>query len=66
VPVWVAPNLLTFAGFLCVLAYYLLLGYYDPVYDSADELRIPSWTWITAAFLNFAAHTLGTYLISTM
>ena len=62
-PKWIAPNLLTFTGFLCCVLHYLLPALYD--YDfTASTLHpgyppiIPSWVWLTIGILLFISHTL--------
>ena len=42
-PEWVAPNLLTFAGWLFALSNPILLAYYDSDYSSAwREAEVPT------------------------
>ncbi|KAK4475317.1 hypothetical protein MN116_002384 [Schistosoma mekongi] len=55
-PVWLAPNLITFIGFLLTVAHYFLLCYYNPYFLSAAS--VPTWVWLVTAFLVFIAHTL--------
>ncbi|CAH8567926.1 unnamed protein product [Schistosoma turkestanicum] len=55
-PVWLAPNLITFTGFLLTVAHYLLLCYYNPTFFS--PFGVPNWVWLVTAFLVFIAHTL--------
>ncbi|KAG9355844.1 hypothetical protein JZ751_000686 [Albula glossodonta] len=38
VPLWIAPNLLTFSGFLLILINYLLLSFYDWNYTASDSI----------------------------
>lgn len=64
-PRWVAPNVLTFVGFLFTVANVILLGIFDySYYASSDESPgdkyppIPDWVWIACAFNHFMAHTL--------
>lgn len=62
-PMWLAPNLLTLSGFLCLVFNALLIVYLDPsIYASSvehlDVAAIPAWVWLASAGLNFASHTL--------
>ncbi|KOB71854.1 Phosphatidyltransferase [Operophtera brumata] len=62
-PVWVAPNLLTFTGFLLTVLNFLLFSYYDfGFYASTEENvtkdHIPSWVWAVSAVNLFVAYTL--------
>lgn len=64
VPTWIAPNVLTFTGFLLTLLNALLLAFYDYRFcassDSFPDLPpIPQWVWIVCAINHFLAHTLG-------
>lgn len=63
IPLWVAPNLLTFTGFLFVILVAVIISYYDPDFSaSADTLPqsspIPQWVWLACAVFHFLAHTL--------
>ena len=63
IPRWVAPNLLTFVGFIFVLLTAGLITYYDPDFtassDSISSTRaIPNWVWLVCAIFHFLAHTL--------
>lgn len=63
VPRSLAPNVLTFVGFLLTVSNALLLCYYDyGFYASSDSrpdiLPIPSWVWIVCAVNHFLAHSL--------
>ena len=60
-PTWLAPNLITFSGFLLVVFNFLLLAYFDPdFYASAPgHKHVPDWVWIVVGILNFMAYTLG-------
>lgn len=60
-PKWVAPNLLTFVGFLCCIGHFLIPTVLDydfsaSVVDSTHP--IPSWAWFLVSFLLFLSHTL--------
>lgn len=54
VPEWVAPNLLTFVGWLFVIASYVVML----VYDYTFKKDIPSWCFFFAAFCIFVYSTL--------
>lgn len=56
-----APNLITFMGFLLTIANFLLIGFYDYNFIAANstEQVIPTWVWIVASVNIFAAYTLG-------
>ncbi|TPP62497.1 Choline/ethanolaminephosphotransferase [Fasciola gigantica] len=55
-PRWLAPNLITFGGFLLTVAHFLLLSYFNPHFDHGSA--VPSWAWLATAILVFVAHTL--------
>ncbi|XP_041109378.1 ethanolaminephosphotransferase 1-like isoform X3 [Polyodon spathula] len=59
-PTWLAPNLITFTGFLFLVLNFLMLAFFDyDFYASApDHVHVPSWVWIVAGLLNFIAYTL--------
>ncbi|XP_014418999.1 ethanolaminephosphotransferase 1 isoform X1 [Camelus ferus] len=59
-PTWLAPNLITFSGFLLVVFNFLLMAYFDPdFYASAPgHKHVPDWVWIVVGILNFTAYTL--------
>ncbi|XP_031632846.1 ethanolaminephosphotransferase 1 isoform X2 [Contarinia nasturtii] len=60
-PRWIAPNLITFTGFLLTIVNFLLIGYYDFHFKAANDPRnstIPNWVWIVAAINIFVAYTL--------
>lgn len=60
-PTWVAPNVMTFAGYMCLLSYYCLLAYFDWNFSSGndpDKVIIPLWVWFFAAILHSASHHL--------
>ncbi|CAH1126507.1 unnamed protein product [Ceutorhynchus assimilis] len=59
----IAPNLLTFSGFLCTVAMYLMFCIMDYDFTASDidhpeVANLPRWTWFTAAILLFLAYTL--------
>ncbi|MPC12589.1 Ethanolaminephosphotransferase 1 [Portunus trituberculatus] len=65
-PRWIAPNVLTFIGFLFTVANFVLLTIYDYSYYASSKEPpgdkyppIPSWVWLVCAFNHFMAHTLG-------
>ena len=61
-----APNLMTFAGFLLLVANFFLLTFFDPHFfstsggdeNSALLYAIPAWAWYFCAASQFLAHTL--------
>ncbi|KAG0719756.1 Ethanolaminephosphotransferase 1 [Chionoecetes opilio] len=64
-PRWIAPNVLTFVGFLFTVANFVLLAIFDYRYYASSEgppgdkyPNIPSWVWFMCAFNHFMAHTL--------
>ena len=65
-PLWLAPNLMTFVGFLLLLSNFFLLTFFDPHFFSTsggDETStslyvIPTWVWYFCAASQFLAHTL--------
>lgn len=70
-PLWVAPNLLTFVGFLCCVGHFGLLAIYDYNFKSATAppsvSHLPDvpagdpvlgWVWLMVALLLFLSHTL--------
>ena len=63
-PKWIAPNVLTFSGFLLLVLQFGILAHYDfNFYASALNYPsyppIPNYVWLVSAFCLFAAHTLG-------
>lgn len=72
-PRTIAPNVLTFVGFLFTAGNFMLLSYYDyNYYGASDEppgsaySAIPNWLWFVMALNHFLAHTLGEYNIITL
>ncbi|KAF5399096.1 CDP-alcohol phosphatidyltransferase [Paragonimus heterotremus] len=55
-PRWVAPNLLTFLGFLLTVAHFILLSFLNPHFDNPNN--VPRWIWLLIAVMVFTAHTL--------
>ncbi|XP_051826190.1 ethanolaminephosphotransferase 1-like [Antechinus flavipes] len=58
VPLWIAPNLLTFSGFLLLLINYFVLCFYDWDYTASGSRLIPNWVWWFAALSTFSAYAL--------
>ncbi|XP_006011618.1 ethanolaminephosphotransferase 1 isoform X1 [Latimeria chalumnae] len=60
VPLWIAPNLLTFCGFVMILINYFILAYYDWDYTASGvgHEHVPKWVWVLAGFATFFAYTL--------
>ncbi|XP_039610419.1 ethanolaminephosphotransferase 1-like isoform X1 [Polypterus senegalus] len=60
VPLWIAPNLLTFTGFLLILLNYFLLAYYDWNYTSSSlgSRHAPKWVWGLTGLTTFSAYAL--------
>ncbi|KAL1500768.1 hypothetical protein ABEB36_006213 [Hypothenemus hampei] len=59
----IAPNLITFVGFLCTVAMYLMLAIMDYNFTASDPdhpevASLPRWTWFVCAILLFLAYTL--------
>uniref|UniRef100_A0A023EUD9 Putative sn-12-diacylglycerol ethanolamine-and cholinephosphotransferase n=1 Tax=Aedes albopictus TaxID=7160 RepID=A0A023EUD9_AEDAL len=59
-PRWIAPNLLTFTGFMLTVVNFFLIGYYDYGFTAATQTPnpIPGWVWIVAGINLFVAYTL--------
>ena len=62
-PYWLAPNVLTFVGFLLSVINALIISYYDYYFfassvSKAEFPPIPSWVWLFCAINHFLAHTL--------
>jgi ethanolaminephosphotransferase len=59
---WVAPNLITFSGFMLTVINYLLIAFYDYDFSAAththDNYPIPSWVFLFAGVNVFVAYTL--------
>ncbi|KAH0617734.1 hypothetical protein JD844_016264 [Phrynosoma platyrhinos] len=60
VPLWIAPNLLTFGGFLMILINFFILSFYDWDYTASGSSGglIPTWVWVFGAFATFCSYTL--------
>jgi len=60
-PKWVAPNLLTFVGFVCCVGHNAITAFYDYDFTASEkgsQHPIPSWAWLCVSILLFLAHTL--------
>ncbi|XP_077443928.1 ethanolaminephosphotransferase 1 [Stigmatopora argus] len=59
-PKWLAPNLITFTGFMFLVVNFLMLAFYDVDFNAsaAGHDHVPSWVWVTAGIFNFLAYTL--------
>ncbi|KXJ21208.1 ethanolaminephosphotransferase 1 [Exaiptasia diaphana] len=61
-PLWFAPNLMTFIGWLFLVSVYLVTYYYDPHFKAGlgkhTGYHIPPNWWIYFALAQFLAHTL--------
>lgn len=61
-PTWLAPNLMTFTGFMLLVIQYVILCCYDPVYNAVNPIEhtstIPQWVWWFSFFAQFFSHTL--------
>lgn len=61
-PRWIAPNLITFVGFLFIIKSFLLLSYFDYYfYASSNDPSsppIPNWVFALVAFNIFISYTL--------
>ncbi|XP_067146538.1 cholinephosphotransferase 1-like isoform X4 [Apteryx mantelli] len=60
VPLWIAPNVLTFSGFVMILVNYFLISFYDWDYTASGTSPglVPTWVWLFSAFTTFCAYTL--------
>ena len=61
---WIAPNVLTFAGFLLLVLQFFLFTYYDNYFYASDDSHteyapVPNVLWLIAALCMFWAHQLG-------
>uniref|UniRef100_A0A7N8YM03 Ethanolaminephosphotransferase 1 n=1 Tax=Mastacembelus armatus TaxID=205130 RepID=A0A7N8YM03_9TELE len=59
-PMWLAPNLITFTGFMFLVLNFLILAFYDFDFTAsgAKHEHVPSWVWVAAGIFNFLAYTL--------
>ena len=64
-PKWIAPNVLTLAGFLLYVLMWIVISYYDSDFTAAEQMSdvVPRWVWLLAAWCMFWAHTLGISLL---
>ena len=63
-PEWVAPNLLTFVGFLILVLSFIILSIVDWSYKASSRLHpqyetIPNVLFLLLGIGQFVAHTLG-------
>ncbi|XP_050541279.1 ethanolaminephosphotransferase 1 [Daktulosphaira vitifoliae] len=62
IPRWIAPNLLTFVGFLFTVAASLLLSYYDYGFYASGKLykgsSIPNWVFGVVSLFLFISYSL--------
>ncbi|XP_070556987.1 ethanolaminephosphotransferase 1-like isoform X2 [Ptychodera flava] len=63
VPLWIAPNVLTLAGFIFLIVAYVLLLIYDPDYLASsrnypDSEPVPQWVWFACGLCQFLSHNL--------
>ena len=63
-PLWIAPNVLTFSGFMLLVINFAIMIYYDLDFyassrDHPEFPPVPSWVWLMCAINNFLSHTLG-------
>uniref|UniRef100_A0A3B3SRQ2 Ethanolaminephosphotransferase 1 n=1 Tax=Paramormyrops kingsleyae TaxID=1676925 RepID=A0A3B3SRQ2_9TELE len=59
-PTWLAPNLITFTGFMFLVLNFLMLAFYDFDFDASGQghTHVPTWVWVAAGVFNFIAYTL--------
>ncbi|XP_063969059.1 ethanolaminephosphotransferase 1-like [Lytechinus pictus] len=62
-PMWLAPNLMTFIGFLFFVCQFLLVAYYDWDFCGSNRTKveyptIPGWVWFVAGICQLAGHSL--------
>ncbi|KHN75245.1 Ethanolaminephosphotransferase 1, partial [Toxocara canis] len=61
-PLWIAPNVLTLAGFLLVMFGFFFVSFLDYDLDANSNFSspraIPNWVWLFISILTFTAHTL--------
>lgn len=69
-PKWIAPNTMTFLGFLLTALNFVLLSYYDWNFfaqtNEEGATPIPDWVWLFAAINIFIAYTLGRLISSPL
>nr|XP_020459291.1 ethanolaminephosphotransferase 1 isoform X3 [Monopterus albus] len=59
-PTWLAPNLITFTGFMLLVFNFLMLAFFDFDFTASAAMQehVPSWVWVAAGIFNFLAYTL--------
>ncbi|XP_069126410.1 ethanolaminephosphotransferase 1-like [Argopecten irradians] len=59
-PRWLAPNVLTLAGFSLLVVSFVVLTIIDPNFYAAsvDQPGVPNWVWLLCSFNVFWSHTL--------
>jgi len=62
-PLWLAPNCITFAGFLLLVLKFFIFTWYDASFYASDDthpeyLPVPNVMWLIAALCMFWAHQL--------
>lgn len=59
-PTWLAPNLITFTGFMFLVLNFLMLAFFDFDFtaSASGHVHVPSWVWVAAGLFNFLAYTL--------
>uniref|UniRef100_A0A8C9R444 Ethanolaminephosphotransferase 1 n=1 Tax=Scleropages formosus TaxID=113540 RepID=A0A8C9R444_SCLFO len=59
-PTWLAPNLITFTGFMFLVLNFVMLALFDfDFYASVQgKTHVPGWVWVAAGVFNFTAYTL--------
>lgn len=62
-PKWLAPNLITFTGFLLTVVNFILIAYYDWDFQGANNAvhTVPRWVWSVAAINILLYYNLGEY-----
>lgn len=65
-PRWLAPNVLTLAGFCLLVVSFVVLTFFDPHFYAAspghpDNPGVPHWVWLFCSFNVFWSHTLGEF-----
>jgi len=60
---WMAPNILTFVGFLMTVVNFILIAYFDWNFDAANDKAVgntvPGWVWTVAAINILIYYNLG-------
>ncbi|XP_043918789.1 ethanolaminephosphotransferase 1 [Protopterus annectens] len=59
-PTWLAPNLITFFGFMLLVFNFVMLTFFDFHFyaSEADREHVPNCVWILAGLFSFTAYTL--------